>query len=283
MPASARQRSAAAGEAETFTPRASSTSALPQRLETDRLPCFATGTPQAATTMAAADEMLNVPDRSPPVPHVSNTSHPCVSNRTACRRIVSARPTISSGRSPFIARATRNAAVTAGVAPPDMISDIASAASAVVRSSRAVSFWRMAVNISEVQEAAQHTVPLAGQHGLGVELHPVNRAGAMAQSHDDPLLARAGRDFELLGQPLFRDDQGVIPAGGERFTDAAEDTTAIVLDDRRLAVHRDRRTHHAAAEGCPNRLVPETHPEHGDFVAQPANHVEGEPRMFRPS
>src|SRR5215203_2504458 len=194
MPASARQRSAAAGETATFTPSASSTSALPQRLETDRLPCFATGTPQAAITIAAAEEMLNVPDRSPPVPHVSNTSRPPVSNGTASRRIVPARPTISSGRSPFIARDTRNAAISAGVARPDMISAIPSAASPVVRSSRALSFWRMAVNTSEVQEAAEHAATLAGEHRLGMELHPVDGARAMAQSHDDPLLARAGAD-----------------------------------------------------------------------------------------
>ena len=40
----------------------------------ERLPCLATRTPQAATTSAAHDEMLNVPARSPPVPQVSNTS-----------------------------------------------------------------------------------------------------------------------------------------------------------------------------------------------------------------
>ena len=55
------------------TPRASSTSALPQRLEIDRLPCLATATPQAATTMAAAVDRFRVCDPSPPVPHVSIT------------------------------------------------------------------------------------------------------------------------------------------------------------------------------------------------------------------
>ena len=57
-----------------FTPSASNRSALPQRLETDRLPCLATRTPHAATTSAATVETLNVWARSPPVPHVSNTS-----------------------------------------------------------------------------------------------------------------------------------------------------------------------------------------------------------------
>ena len=73
MFASARQPSTTAGGADTRTPSASKTSALPDRLDTDRLPCFATRTPHAATTIAAQEEMLNVPERSPPVPHVSNT------------------------------------------------------------------------------------------------------------------------------------------------------------------------------------------------------------------
>ena len=72
--ASCSVRSTTAGAAARFTPSCSNTSALPQRLDTDRLPCLATLTPHAATTSAAADEMLNVPARSPPVPQVSNTS-----------------------------------------------------------------------------------------------------------------------------------------------------------------------------------------------------------------
>ena len=57
-----------------FTPSASKRSALPQRLDTDRLPCFATVTPHAATTSAATVDTLKVWARSPPVPQVSNTS-----------------------------------------------------------------------------------------------------------------------------------------------------------------------------------------------------------------
>ena len=49
-----------------------------------------------------AVETLKVPARSPPVPHVSKTSPDVLRQRTACARIVVARPTISSGRSPFI-------------------------------------------------------------------------------------------------------------------------------------------------------------------------------------
>ncbi len=43
-------------------------------LDTLRLPCFATGTPQAAATNAVAVLMLNVRSSSPPVPQVSSTT-----------------------------------------------------------------------------------------------------------------------------------------------------------------------------------------------------------------
>src|SRR6266446_476226 len=54
-----------------FTPSASSTSALPDLLETERPPCLATFAPAAAATNAAAVDMLNVCAPSPPVPQVS--------------------------------------------------------------------------------------------------------------------------------------------------------------------------------------------------------------------
>ena len=54
-----------------MTPSASSTSAAPLREEEERLPCLATGTPQAATTKETAVEIFKVPSPSPPVPHRS--------------------------------------------------------------------------------------------------------------------------------------------------------------------------------------------------------------------
>ena len=128
-------RSTTAGAAARFTPSCSNTSALPQRLETDRLPCLATLTPHAATTIAAADEMLNVPARSPPVPQVSQTSPSGLDTLTACSRIARAKPTSSAGRSPFMRSADSSAASAAGAARPSMTSPMAAAASSVVRSS----------------------------------------------------------------------------------------------------------------------------------------------------
>ena len=47
---------------------------LPELLETERLPCFATRPPAAAATMALAVEILNVLAPSPPVPQRSMAS-----------------------------------------------------------------------------------------------------------------------------------------------------------------------------------------------------------------
>ena len=57
-PASARQRARASGGRPIFTPKAASTSAAPEREVAARLPCLATGTPQAAVTIAANVETL---------------------------------------------------------------------------------------------------------------------------------------------------------------------------------------------------------------------------------
>ena len=64
-------RDIASGSSRIFTPRLSIRSALPQRLEMDRLPCLATRTPAPAITNAATVEMLKVQAPSPPVPQVS--------------------------------------------------------------------------------------------------------------------------------------------------------------------------------------------------------------------
>src|SRR5690606_41764428 len=62
------------GEKVRFTPRASSTSALPDEEEALRLPCLATFTPTEAATNMEAAEILKVLEPSPPVPHISSSS-----------------------------------------------------------------------------------------------------------------------------------------------------------------------------------------------------------------
>ena len=81
-----------------------------------RLPCLATGTPAPATTIAATVEMLNVPLRSPPVPHVSTTGAGVTG--FANSSIVRASPSISSTVSPLVRSAIRNPPTWPGVASP---------------------------------------------------------------------------------------------------------------------------------------------------------------------
>ena len=70
-PARSSAAPAARGVSANGTPLLASTSALPERLETERLPCFATPIPSAAIRRAVAVEMLKAFDPSPPVPQVS--------------------------------------------------------------------------------------------------------------------------------------------------------------------------------------------------------------------
>ena len=60
-----------AGGTARLMPNSSNTSAEPDLLVTERLPCLATATPAPATTKAAAVEILKVFSLSPPVPQVS--------------------------------------------------------------------------------------------------------------------------------------------------------------------------------------------------------------------
>src|ERR1051325_2044942 len=76
-PNSFRQFSETSGPAETLTPSAASTSALPERLVAARLPCLATASPAPAMTKAAAVETLKVLAWLEPVPAVS-TKRSCV-------------------------------------------------------------------------------------------------------------------------------------------------------------------------------------------------------------
>ena len=112
-------------------PRASSTSAEPAFDVIARLPCFATGMPAAATTSAAAVEMLKVPLPSPPVPTTSIV--PSGASTASTRsRIASAKPASSSTVSPRMRRPISSAASWAGVASPSITAPIASRASSIV-------------------------------------------------------------------------------------------------------------------------------------------------------
>ena len=78
MPSSATHRPTCSGVSWRLTPSVSTTSAEPQSEaplspDIERFPCLATLSPAPATTNAVAVETLNVPEASPPVPHVSTS------------------------------------------------------------------------------------------------------------------------------------------------------------------------------------------------------------------
>ena len=120
IPASHKASRTSAMSASMVTPRAASRSAEPEREESARLPCLATGTPQPAATSAAAVEMLNVPLASPPVPQVSMVPSGA-SIFSARARIACAPPVISSTVSPRTRSAIRKPPIWDGVASPAII------------------------------------------------------------------------------------------------------------------------------------------------------------------
>ena len=140
IPTSSMHAPTCSGPISIFTPNALRTSALPQLLETDRLPCFATGSPAPATTNAAVVEILNVCEPSPPVPQVSTTSECFVWIFVAFSRMTRAAPVISSMVSPFNRRAVIKQEIWAGVASPLIISFIASTVSPSVKSCPSTTF-----------------------------------------------------------------------------------------------------------------------------------------------
>jgi hypothetical protein len=114
------QRLTPSGVNSMFTPSAASTSAAPERDESARLPCLATGTPAPATINAAQVEILNEPDASPPVPTTSIASGGATTRSIFSRMALTA-PVISSTVSPRTRSAISRAPICEGVASPDII------------------------------------------------------------------------------------------------------------------------------------------------------------------
>src|SRR3954453_5106763 len=104
-----------------------------------------------------------------------------------------------------------------------------------------------------------------------MELDGVHGPSPGPEAHDDPILAGPRRDFKVVRQSLLRDDERVIARGRERLADAAEHTAAVVLDERRLAVHRHARPHPLPAEGGADGLVPKADAENWRPLAELAD------------
>jgi len=128
MPVSATQRPTCSGVISILTPSDDSTSAAPERDDSARLPCLATGTPVPATMKEAQVETLTEPEPSPPVPTTS-TALAGALTRSILARIAETAPVISSTVSPRTRSAISNPPICEGVASPDITLSKADAAS----------------------------------------------------------------------------------------------------------------------------------------------------------
>src|SRR6516164_267367 len=128
IPASLTQRPTCSGLMSIFTPSEDDTSAAPERDESARLPCLATGTPAPATIKAAQVETFTEPEPSPPVPTISTASGGAVT-RSIFERIAETAPVISSTVSPRTRSAINRPPICEGVASPDIMLSKAQTAS----------------------------------------------------------------------------------------------------------------------------------------------------------
>src|ERR1700690_3731623 len=291
MPACLMQALIASGPISILTPSAMSTSAAPERDDSARLPCFATGTPAPATMKAAQVEMLNEPEASPPVPTTSTASGGDFTPSILARMVVTA-PVISSTVSPRTRKPISSAPICEGVASPDIMLSKAEDASARVRLAPVATLAMSALKSSamgltryvggrltrrssarfppallipgggEIEEILQHQMAVLGGDTLGMELHAVHRQARMRETYHQAV-AGFGIDGELARHAGALDHERMIARGVERPVDAAEHAGAGVLDLEHLAVRR-RRAHDFAAERLSDRLMTEADAEDRD-------------------
>mmetsp|Transcript_10499 Transcript_10499/g.32098 ORF Transcript_10499/g.32098 Transcript_10499/m.32098 type:complete len:329 (-) Transcript_10499:91-1077(-) len=141
IPARSMQRATPAGDRLRGIPTASNTSADPDLLEMDRLPCFATFAPEAAAAIAAIVEMFTVSAPSPPVPTISSTSGSVFTG--IIRDRIDFAMAVTSSAVSFLARSSaRNTASSSDVASPSSTAVIAASVSSADRFSRFTSFSR---------------------------------------------------------------------------------------------------------------------------------------------
>src|SRR5919201_2549929 len=207
------QRVISSGRRSIFTPSAPSTSAAPEREDSARLPCLATGTPAPATMNAAQVETLTEPEPSPPVPTTSTASGGALT-RSILLRIAATAPVISSTVSPRTRSAINRPPICDGVASPDIIRSNACAASSSVSAAPlatlAISALRSSIALvpsvrgrppaglcvpggGELEEILQDDVAVIGRDALGMELDTVHRQPRMRDPHDQFVVGLGGQ------------------------------------------------------------------------------------------
>src|SRR5262249_38357370 len=217
MPASSTQRATPSGPRSITTPNASRTSAEPHADDAARLPCFATRTPAPAATSAARVEMLTVPDRSPPVPHVSTTGPPGPSSGMstvwANCSIVRASAASSADVSPLARSATAKPAIWASVASPARIVAMACSASSGGRSSR-----RRSRPVTAGHSVVGGAV-MGASRGASGSIPPQIVVQDAPRDQAELHLGGALDDRQLLGVPVVQLGRvvGHVPGGAEHL------------------------------------------------------------------
>src|SRR5215469_5676956 len=277
-----KQAPAAAVSSGTASPSASSTSALPQRLDTERLPCFTTGTPQAAVRSAVPVEMLKLPEASPPVPTISiERRSGGNSGRRARRRIACASPRSSCATSPLPESAASSAPAIAAGSCGSVRCESRPSACSCDRSRRSMSCCSnsrgdMIASGAQAgtvfEEVGEHPWPFRGEDAFRVKLHALDGERAVSHGHD---LALGGARAHLEHRRYARGsgDQGMVPSHLARLRHPGKERARIVLHERGLAVHEPVGAHDLAAENLDDRLVTETYPEHRNASGELADHV----------
>ena len=111
-----------------------------------------------------------------------------------------------------------------------------------------------------------------------MELHPVDVELLVSQSHDHPTLGPS-RDLETIRQGLALHDQGMITRSLKRVLQALENTLALVMNHRGLAMHQFPGPHHLPAVNLSDRLMPEADPEDRKLASEGLDYLAGNARL----
>src|SRR5580658_7008887 len=281
-----------------FTPRAVKTSAPPVREDSARLPCLATGTPNAATTNVTAEDTFKVPAPSPPVPQTSMA--PSGASIAVMRaRMARTAPVISGTVSPRTRIAMSNAPICAGVASPDMMMVNAASASSADSVSPPASLPMVGFRSCDMprwtgsggasgrvgeagngEEVGQDPMAVLAGDAFGMELDAVDRIVTVMHGHDQPVVCPGGGD-QTFRQRISGDDQAVVAGGGKWVRHALKDAGAVMGDGAELAVHRCRRTNDVAAACLSGRRVAEGGAEEREFAGGGGDQVEADAGLVR--
>ena len=88
---------------------------------------------------------------------------------------------------------------------------------------------RMTQGLYNILHQAQAAVAVERENGFGMELHTLDRQVAMADPHDDPVVALGG-NFKTRWQFLRNRIKRVIPADAELLRESGENAVAAVAN-----------------------------------------------------